>query len=460
MSDKAVDLAQLRHRLAKLGVHISEPSSSEDVVSNKPDASWESHLERNSKEVAQLLERCNKVHQALCRADEDDEQQASTAAGDASRKSAVAAAAAAVKAAKSATAAAATLSKASPGRPSASAPGQSSSTGRALSAAAAGSAAAKAHNASATAAPGRAGSSKVLVRAAQKLLHDAQAQAQQVDRALTITAAAGSAAHRAAASSAADDHRNSPLGTVLAQYKEAQAAWAQEKARLRRDAVASRKKASKLEIDLAKLQRLHEHKSLDVSTLKAALKGRDQSLDEAHAKIRQLEEALAKSNEVAAEKLCSMAAERDDLQALLLATLERLEGVEAVVAAADATSAAMEDKVRVLEGERMAALEAAAAARAEVSQLKEEQRSLHWQSQLLEKMSEVQLRHNKRKSAAIKDLLTKAAAGEVDAVTAAASGGRGSGKQRSAGAPSAVLQDVLDELLQAGGDDSDGDDSS
>lgn len=34
------------------------------------------------------------------------------------------------------------------------------------------------------------------------------------------------------------------------------------------------------------------------------------------------------------------------LQALLLATLERLEGVEAVVAAADATSAAMEDKVQ------------------------------------------------------------------------------------------------------------------
>jgi hypothetical protein len=36
------------------------------------------------------------------------------------------------------------------------------------------------------------------------------------------------------------------------------------------------------------------------------------------------------------------------LQALLLATLERLEGVEAVVAAADATSAAMEEKVRIL----------------------------------------------------------------------------------------------------------------
>jgi hypothetical protein len=55
------------------------------------------------------------------------------------------------------------------------------------------------------------------------------------------------------------------------------------------------------------------------------------------------------SQEVAAEKLCGLAAERDDLQALLLATLQRLEGVEAVVAAADATSAAMEDKVG-LEG--------------------------------------------------------------------------------------------------------------
>lgn len=55
-----------------------------------------------------------------------------------------------------------------------------------------------------------------------------------------------------------------------------------------------------------------------------------------------------RSQEVAAEKLCSLAAERDDLQALLLATLQRLEGVEAVVAAADATSAAMEEKVGLL----------------------------------------------------------------------------------------------------------------
>lgn len=108
---------------------------------------------------------------------------------------------------------------------------QSSNTGRVSSAIVAGSAGAKARGTAAAAAAGGAcsGSSKTFVRAAQKLLHDAQAQAQQVDRALTITAAAGLAANRAAASSAADDHRNSPLGTVLAQYKESQAAWAQEK---------------------------------------------------------------------------------------------------------------------------------------------------------------------------------------------------------------------------------------
>jgi predicted dithiol-disulfide oxidoreductase (DUF899 family) len=43
----------------------------------------------------------------------------------------------------------------------------------------------------------------------------------------------------------------------------------------------------------------------------------------------------------------------------------------------------------VLEGERHAALELAAASKAEVAQLQEAQRRLQWQSQLLEKMSEV-----------------------------------------------------------------------
>lgn len=46
-------------------------------------------------------------------------------------------------------------------------------------------------------------------------------------------------------------------------------------------------------------------------------------------------------------------------------------------------------QVRLLEAERQQALDAAATARAEVEQLQEAQQRLQWQSQLLQKMSEV-----------------------------------------------------------------------
>ncbi len=46
-------------------------------------------------------------------------------------------------------------------------------------------------------------------------------------------------------------------------------------------------------------------------------------------------------------------------------------------------------QMKVLEEERMRALEAAARARSEVAELTESRRKLQWQSKLLEKMSEV-----------------------------------------------------------------------
>jgi hypothetical protein len=103
--------------------------------------------------------------------------------------------------------------------------------------------------------------------------------------------------------------------------------------------------------------------------------------------------------------MCALAAERDDLQGLLLATLERLEGVETVVAAADAASADMEDRLRVAEAERAAALELAAAARADAASAREAQRRLAQQSALLDKLGEVQARANERKTAALRELL-------------------------------------------------------
>lgn len=54
---------------------------------------------------------------------------------------------------------------------------------------------------------------------------------------------------------------------------------------------------------------------------------------------------LFRSKEAAAEQLCELAGERDDLQALLLATLDRLEAVEGVAKRADESSLLMEQKV-------------------------------------------------------------------------------------------------------------------
>jgi hypothetical protein len=59
-----------------------------------------------------------------------------------------------------------------------------------------------------------------------------------------------------------------------------------------------------------------------------------------------------------------------------------------------------------LEGERLAALEEAAAARNQVADLREAQRRLAWQSSLLEKMSQVII-HIEESPAAALQLLRK-----------------------------------------------------
>lgn len=198
---------------------------------------------------------------------------------------------------------------------------------------------------------------------------------------------------------------HTPLSTVLSQFKEAEEAWAHEKARLRREAVTERKRANKAELEASKQCRLSEQLQLDIKALKTALKNRDSQLEVAAHRIRELEGALKQSQEQSTVAIAGLNAERDDLKALLLQTLQRLEAVDHVVQRADMSSAIMEEKMHALEGERIKALEAAARARTEVNELTESRRKLQWQSKLLEKMSEVQLKHNKRKSEAIRKLL-------------------------------------------------------
>jgi hypothetical protein len=65
----------------------------------------------------------------------------------------------------------------------------------------------------------------------------------------------------------------------------------------------------------------------------------------------------------------------------------------------------------------------------QVHELSESRRRLEWQSQLLDKMSEVQLRHSQRRGAAIKELLADVeAAGEMSAGASPVRGGGGGGK--------------------------------
>lgn len=69
---------------------------------------------------------------------------------------------------------------------------------------------------------------------------------------------------------------------------------------------------------------------------------------------------------------------------------------------------------------------------------------------------QVQLRHNKRKSAAIKQLLSSAATGELTGASAS----KAAAMYQSAHVSAETLQDALDELLQTDQSDSEGDHSS
>ncbi|KAF5835844.1 hypothetical protein DUNSADRAFT_6831 [Dunaliella salina] len=211
---------------------------------------------------------------------------------------------------------------------------------------------------------------------------------------------------------------HTPLAAVLQQYKEAEVAWAHDKAQLRKEAVEQRRRANKADAELQRVHRMSEHKAMDIKALKSALKHRDEHLADAEERLRESERILSRSTEEANAKIAAIAAERDDLRTLLVATLQRLEAVDEAVHRTDLSSAMMEEKMRALEEERLAALESAARARAEVAELTESRRKLEWQSRLLEKMSEVQLKHNKRKSEAIKKLLAAEAGGEAEGYAA------------------------------------------
>ncbi|KAG1663806.1 hypothetical protein FOA52_004364 [Chlamydomonas sp. UWO 241] len=212
--------------------------------------------------------------------------------------------------------------------------------------------------------------------------------------------------------------RHEPLSLLLGQYKDAETGWAHEKIRLRREADSERSRASKTAQELSRAERSLEHKGVEIRGLRAAMQERGAQLEGAAERIQELEDQLAKTRAKAAATISSVTMERDELKGLLMSSLQRLETANDIVKRAEAGSVTMQSRMAHLEAERLAALESAAAAVAEVKTLTEDRRKLQWQSKLLERMSEVQLKHNQHKSQAIRQLLS--AQGDADAAEAAA----------------------------------------
>jgi len=194
-----------------------------------------------------------------------------------------------------------------------------------------------------------------------------------------------------------------PLASVLAQYRDAEAVWAQEKAKLRREMIEQRKRANRFESDYKKLVNQFDSRAVDIKSLKAALKNRDTQLHQMTIKLREAEESLQRCNETAAEELASLTEERDDLKSLLQATLARLESVDEVLHRADISTAMMEQKVKALDTERLKAVNKAAVARAEADSLARGQSKLQWQSKLLERMSEMNMSSARSKKEALQE---------------------------------------------------------
>lgn len=211
--------------------------------------------------------------------------------------------------------------------------------------------------------------------------------------------------------------RSSPLASVLSQYRQAQLAWGQEKAQLRRELTVQRKRANNAALELKRIERLHSHKLLDISALKGALKTRDDQLQAAQERVKDLEHIISRSAASEASRVEALETERNDLKSLLLATLQRLQSLDELVARTDMSSSLMEKKVEALEQQCQQAEAAAADARAEAAQMSDSQKRLQAQAKLLEAVSQVQQRHNRRKARAIKDLLG------ADAAAAAELGG-------------------------------------
>ncbi|GMH35916.1 hypothetical protein BSKO_03784 [Bryopsis sp. KO-2023] len=198
---------------------------------------------------------------------------------------------------------------------------------------------------------------------------------------------------------------HTPLGSVLAQYREAEEHWAREKAMVRRDAFYHRKRAHRLDLENKKLAAMNHHKTLDIRALKNALASRDSQLQAMQKKTVELESLLSDNHEAMAQDMIELSSERDQLRSLLNATLKRLEAVDEFVYRTAISSSAMEEKLKKLETERSRALDEASRSHGLKKELHGTKTQLNLQKELVRKMSEIQLRKNRKQQNTIRAVL-------------------------------------------------------
>eukprot|EP00892_Ulva_mutabilis_P000640 jgi/Ulvmu1/10577/UM065_0031.1 len=215
-------------------------------------------------------------------------------------------------------------------------------------------------------------------------------------------------------------NRASPLSGLLADYREAETKWNHERAELRRLLTNEKKRSVKLEGNLNRVHSMYDSKMTDLKAVRSALASREEQIKAAVQHAKELETAHAKAINSDRKALMAMTRERDDLKALLMASLQRLEAVDRVVQRADQSNAAMEQQVTTLEHEKNKASEAAAAAQAQVEALVKSQRRVEWQNKMLDRISAVQLAHNRSKTAAMHELLETGAESRTDQASTAA----------------------------------------
>ncbi|KAK9841333.1 hypothetical protein WJX74_004053 [Apatococcus lobatus] len=199
-----------------------------------------------------------------------------------------------------------------------------------------------------------------------------------------------------------------PLGLLLDKFRSAEAAWLQQKAGLRRAMEGHKKRADKAELELGKLQPLHQARGQEVKGLRAALRQRTQQTSNLEAENARLQQLEGQARSQLAVQLAALTAEREQLQEALHRMEQQLQESAGSSRELQTENQLLQDKVEILQHARQAAVAQAGQAAKEAEGLQASARQHAWGQCLLGTLLTDQLHHNQERADALRTLLTKA----------------------------------------------------